>query len=218
MDKFFDKQFWIHEAALYYKRPYLRLEKCARLVNRIAKGDELDLLDVGCGPATLAQLLHKNIHYHGIDIAIHNPGPNLIEMDIINHPIGFENKKFDIVVATGLFEYMGQFQQKKMSEIQQVLKEKGKFIASYTNFSHIHSLTDYTPYNNIVSIKEFKHDLELFFHIERVFPTFYNWNGTEPRKRWSYTIQKYLTVNIPMINSRFAVSYFFICTPKINPI
>lgn len=213
-DKYFDKKFWLDEAALYYKQPYLRLEKCSRLVNRIAQGKEVDLLDVGCGPATLEKLLNKNIHYHGIDIAIHHPGTNLVEMDIINNPINFENKKFDIVIATGLFEYMGKYQKKKMSEIQQVLKDGGKFIVSYTNFGHIHSLIDYTPYNNIVSIKEFTKDLALFFHIDKITPTFYNWNGTEPRKRWSYSIQKYVTIHIPIIHSRFAVSYFFVCTPK----
>ena len=75
----------------------------------MAQGKTYDLLDVGCGPATLMHLLDQNISYHGIDIAIHEPAPNLIEADFLENPISFHGRKFDIVLAQGIFEYVGTF-------------------------------------------------------------------------------------------------------------
>ena len=44
-------------------------------------------------------LLRPNIQYHGIDIAIHDPAPNLIEADFLEVPIQFGDKHFDIILA-----------------------------------------------------------------------------------------------------------------------
>ena len=62
-------------------------------------------------------LLRSNIEYYGIDIAIHDPAPNLIEADLPNTPIRFDGKRFDIVIAQGFFEYIGTFQARKFAEI-----------------------------------------------------------------------------------------------------
>ena len=78
--------FWIKENQKHVPAHY-RLQKSARLINAIAGRDERDLLDVGCGPATLMRLMRPNIHYYGIDIAIHDPAPNLLETDILEKPI-----------------------------------------------------------------------------------------------------------------------------------
>src|SRR5262249_43996585 len=110
------KDFWSKEN-LKYSRPHYRLEKSARIINRLAQGRRCTLLDVGCGPATLASLLRPNIQYYGIDIAISDPAPNLIEADILEAPIQFENKRFDIILAQGVFEYIGNFQAQKFAEI-----------------------------------------------------------------------------------------------------
>ncbi len=77
---YYKRDFWIAEN-LNYAKPHYRLEKAARIVNKLARGQNRTLLDVGCGPATLKHLLGGNIQYHGIDIAIHNPAPNLREVD-----------------------------------------------------------------------------------------------------------------------------------------
>lgn len=99
-----DEAFWLEEN-LRYTKPHFRLEKCARIVNGLAKGAKCDLLDVGCGPATLGQLVAPNINYFGIDIAIQRAAPNLMALDIAHNEIKFGDKTFDIVVAGGLFEY-----------------------------------------------------------------------------------------------------------------
>lgn len=43
---------------------------------------------------------------------------------------------FDIILAQGIFEYVGRFQPQKFAEIAQILNEDGKFIVSYVNFNH----------------------------------------------------------------------------------
>ena len=80
--------------------------------------------------------LDKNIHYYGIDIAIHEPTANLIETDFVENPIGFADRRFDIVVAQGVFEYVGELQDQKFSEIAGLLRDQGTFVLTYTNFGH----------------------------------------------------------------------------------
>src|SRR5579862_3662754 len=119
-DALYKKEFWSEEN-LKYSRPHFRMEKAARLINKLAQGQDRTLLDVGCGPATLQSLLQPNIRYHGIDIAIHDPAPNLIESDFLEEPIRFDGRRFDIVIAQGVFEYVGNFQAQKFSEIADLL-------------------------------------------------------------------------------------------------
>jgi len=78
---------------LKYAEPHFRMRKVAREVRRIARGRECDLLDVGCGPGTLARLMPPGVRYHGVDIAIPASAPNLIEMDIIEEPVSFRGRR-----------------------------------------------------------------------------------------------------------------------------
>ena len=133
----YKKDFWRTEN-LHYSRPHPRMVKVAHIANSLARGRNCTLLDVGCGPTTLASLLQPNIDYYGVDIAIQEPAPNLLEVDLLQEPIGFDGRRFDIVVAQGFFEYVGKFQSQKLAEIADLLAEGGTFIASYVNFGHWH--------------------------------------------------------------------------------
>lgn len=213
-DKYYKKDFWIKEN-LDYARPHFRLEKAARIINRIARGKELDLLDVGCGPAILMHFLHHKIHYHGIDIAIHKSASNLLEMDFLETPIKFGDKRFDIVLAQGVFEYVGSHQSQKFSEIRQLLNEDGFFLSSYVNFDHIHKHI-YPPYNNIQSLGEFQRSLGHFFHVTRVIPTSHRWDHEEPTSSFMKAAHMHVNINIPFLSPRFAVEYFFVCSPRAS--
>jgi SAM-dependent methyltransferase len=210
--KYHKRDFWAKEN-LSYAKPHFRMEKAARIVNRIVGGRECDLLDVGCGPATLMRLVGRNIHYYGIDIAIHDPGPNLAQTDFLESPIQFGDRKFDIILAQGVFEYAGAFQSQKFREIAQLLKAGGTFIVSYVNFDHRNKQI-YWPYNNIQSFNEFYKSLEQHFHIERFFPTSHHWHHHEPHRHLMKVLQMYINVNIPFISPKLAVEYFFICSAK----
>jgi len=195
--------------------PSFRLEKCARTVNSLARGRSCDLLEIGCWPTTLATLLQKNIAYFGMDIAIPEPAPNLLELDYSQDEIKFGSRNFDIVVAAGVFEYLGGREQKKLREIRDLLNDNGTFVLAYTNFEHLNdSLLDRTVYNNIQTIRDFKEDLELFFHVESCFPSSHNWHRTEPNRRFLKRLQMPLEMNLPLISRLLAVSYFFVCSPK----
>jgi len=173
--RYHKRDFWAGEN-LKYVEPHFRMRKVAREVRRVTRGRECDLLDVGCGPGSLASLMPPGVHYHGIDIAIPEPAPNLVEMDIIEEPVSFRGKKFDVVVAQGLFEYVGKFQSQKFAEIAGLLNDGGKFILTYQNFAH-RKREIYWPYSNVLLPDDFRRDLGRFFRIERSFPTSHNWNG-----------------------------------------
>src|ERR1700758_1427021 len=98
----YKRDFW-DEENLKFGEPWYRLEKSARIISKLAAGRECSLLDIGCGAATLMRLLPANIRYHGIDIAIQNPAPNLIEADLIESEIAFGDNRFDLITALGVF-------------------------------------------------------------------------------------------------------------------
>jgi SAM-dependent methyltransferase len=213
--EYYKKEFWSKEG-LKFARPHFRLEKASRIANKIAQGKECDLLDVGCGPATLDRLLDGNINYYGIDIALPGPAPNLIEMDILEKPIDFEGREFDIIMAQGVFEYMGRFQSQKLAEISGILRDNGKFVVSYVNFDH-RNREIIEPYSNIQSLRDFQNSLGQYFTIERLFPASHNWHHGQPNRWFMKASQKHLNLNIPLISPFLAVEYFFICSHHGTP-
>src|SRR5512144_3011817 len=96
------KDYWIVENA-QYAEPSFRLRKCARILDGIAHGRRCDLLDVGCGPAALRELLSPNFNYYGLDIAIQKPASYLREVDFGATKISFDGKRFDFITALGVF-------------------------------------------------------------------------------------------------------------------
>jgi SAM-dependent methyltransferase len=210
--KYYKKTFW-QEENLKYSPPHFRLEKAARIVNALAGDRQCTLLDVGCGPATLERLLASGIEYYGVDIAIANPAPNLKEADILEAPIGFDDRRFDFVVAQGLFEYLGEFQDQKFAEIAAILNPGGHFVLSYVNFDHRNRVI-YYPYSNVQPLDEFRSSLRRVFDIRRQFPTSYNWNHSEPGRWLARTINLHLDLNLPLLGRKLGVEYFFICSLK----
>jgi len=210
--RYYKKDFW-REENLKFDRVHYRMEKAARVINKVVHGRDCELLDVGCGPAALRQVLPGNIRYHGIDIAIQEPADYLIEADFLEAPIKFRDKKFDVVLAQGVFEYMGEHQAQKFDEIARLLKAGGTFIATYVNFAH-RNREVYKPYSNVQPISSFRADLSRNFVIRRSFPTSHNWGHSEPNKKVVRTANIHLNASIPLISKFLAVEYFFICSPR----
>ncbi len=206
------RDFWSEEN-LKFSQPHYRLQKALQIINGLALGKECTLLDVGCGPATLMRMLPTNIHYHGIDIAIHDDAPNLLEADIVKSPIKFRDKRFDIVLAQGLLEYVGDFQSQKFSEIAAILNGDGKFIVTYWNYGHRKKYI-YSAHNNIRSFDDFRNDLARYFNIDRSFPASHNWRHGSPGGKLNQTINMHVNMNIPFISPLLAVEYFVVCSPR----
>jgi len=210
--QYYKRDFWGKEN-LKFGRPWYRVEKSAQVINKLTQGRECVLLDVGCGPAALSKILPSNIEYYGIDIAIRDRAANLIEADLLESRIEFNDKKFDLVIAQGFFEYMGEVQSQKFREIAQLLKEDGKFIVTYTNFSH-RKKHIYAAFSNVQSFDDFRQDLARHFTVERFFPASHNWKHSQPDKRLVKAANMYINANIPLISRMLAVDYFFICSAR----
>jgi SAM-dependent methyltransferase len=208
----YKKDFWSKEN-LNYVRPHLRMEKVARLVNKMSGAASRSLLDVGCGPATLETLLHPNVQYFGVDIAIQQPAPNLIEQDIVESPINFKGQRFDFVIAQGFFEYVGSRESEKFAEIANLLRDGGTFIASYVNFSH-RKPEVYGPYSNVQPFQKFRADVAEHFAIRRCYPTSYNWNHWEPSQRLVRAANMKVNINIPVVGPVLGVQYILICSAR----
>jgi SAM-dependent methyltransferase len=206
------RDFWIQENKKHTP-PHYRLRKTGRVVNRVAGSGDRDLLDVGCGPATLATVVRPGIHYYGIDIAIQEPAPNLMELDILKQPIAFGDRRFDVVVAQGLFEYLSDRQSEKFAEIASLLTDDGKFIVTYTNFGH-RAKHVFTAFSNVQPMADFRAGLARHFTIDQQFPTSYNWNGGQPGHKLLQAVNMNLTANIPVVGPKLAVEYFFVCSRR----
>lgn len=206
------RHFWIEENKKHIPAHY-RLRKTGKIINALAAGGDCDLLDVGCGPATLRTVLRPSIRYHGIDIALQTTAANLIETDILKEPIKFGEQRFNIVVAQGLFEYLGHMQSQKFQEIAELLTPNGKFVVTYTNFSH-RDRRIFEAFSNVHPIAAFREDLVRHFTIERCFPTAYNWHGGQPTRKLLMAANMNLNVNIPVVAKKLAVEYFFICSRR----
>jgi SAM-dependent methyltransferase len=204
-----DRDFWIHENQMYAV-PNFRLRKCARLLDQMMPGRPYELLDVGCGPATLRTLLPANAKYHGIDIAIRHPAPYLEERDFGREPIAMNGLTFDVIVALGVFEYMGERQQQKFEEVRQLLKPGGTFILSYINFEHVRRIV-YPIYNNVQPIDDFRRSLERVFRVRQCFPVSHHWRHKQPGRNALRGLQLRMHWNIPVFSRWLAVEYFCIC-------
>lgn len=208
----YKRDFWSKEN-LKHARRHFRLEKSARILRGIARDRQVDLLDVGCGPATLMSLLPDSMHYYGIDIAIHDQAPNLREADFLETPIGFDGRTFDLVVAQGVFEYVGKFQLQKFAEIHDILKPDGRFIVTYTNFGHRQKEV-YFPYSNVQPLDQFRAELSQYFSIERSFPASHNWQHGQPTRPLAKALNRRVSMSIPLVSPMLAVEYFFVCAPR----
>jgi len=159
------------------------------------------------------RLLPPNIHYYGVDLDTHGQAPNLMEADLLETPIGFNGKKFDIVLAQGFFEYVGNLQAQKFGEIADILSDNGNFIVSYWNYKHRNTQT-FCAHSNIQPVGDFRKDLERYFNVDRFFPASYNWYHGSPSMRLNKAINMHVNVNIPFISPLLAVEYFFICSRR----
>jgi hypothetical protein len=134
----------------------------------------------------------------------------MIEVDITKEPIRFEDRRFDIVLAQGLWEYMGKHQDQKLSEISDLLAPHGVFVTTYVNFRH--RATDvYEVYNNVQTPEQFRRSIEQHFAVERYLPTSHRWHHSEPNRRILRLPNMYLNARLPYLTPILAVEYLLVC-------
>ena len=206
------RDFWSLEN-LKYSQPHYRMRKVARVLNHLADEKPCRLLDVGCGPAALRHLLDPDIAYHGVDIAIQEPSPELVERDLLREPITSDDAPFDLVVAQGFFEYMSDAQSKKFAEIADLLAPDGRFVATYVNFDHLIP-EYYTPYEQYPATRRIPEGPGRAIRHREAGADCTNWNHSEPGQWFVRIPNMYINVKVPMLTSRLAVTYIFVCRPR----
>ena len=207
-----EEKFWRREN-LRFAEPHYRLLKLVRIIDKLTRGRQCSLLDLGCGPATLGRILPANVDYYGIDIAIQRSAPNLLEADLRNTPIRFGEKRFDVVVGQGIFEYVGDAQPRKFLEIASILNPGGRFVGSYWNFEHRKPYV-YPAFSNVQTIEEFRADLANHFKVEKYFPASHNWRHSGPSRPLMKALNLPINFNIPIVSPSLAVEYFFLCSTR----
>lgn len=208
----YKKDYWSREQPKFAS-PHYRLRKTARLVNRILGDRAGTVLDIGCGPGTLGGLLARDVGYYGLDLVAPEATANVRQVDLTESVIRFDDLRFDVVVAQGVFEYLGNHQSQKFVEISRILAPGGRLVITYTNFDH-HKAQIYPQFSNVQPHETFRAALEEHFVIERCFPTSYNWNGGQPNRRWLQAMNMRCNVNVPLVSRRLAVEYFFVCVGR----
>lgn len=99
-----------NDRARAFGTPHLRLRTITSLVASLPGGPG-SLLDIGCGPATLGSMLPSGTDYFGGDIAsdvmpMGNSPDHFAVADLNAGEEPFPTRRFDVVVVSGMFEYI----------------------------------------------------------------------------------------------------------------
>ena len=100
----------------------------------------MTMLDVGCGPAPLRDIVPRHIEYFGIDIAtsviaaMRDPA-HFEAVDLDERQEAFGGRRFDLVVCSGVFEYINR-RQAFIDFLKRKVRPGGWLIMSFTNHQH----------------------------------------------------------------------------------
>jgi O-methyltransferase len=142
--------YWVVEAQKY-SQTHLRIKRVANEINQLPLKNG-SVLDLGCGPATLNNLIdYKRFHYYGVDVFDQHISNGIYKK------FDFENgdwsefpyqQKFEIVVLSGLIEYLSLDRIKNLLDQirENLIAKNGYIILTYTNFDHYsRKSTNYHP-------------------------------------------------------------------------
>jgi ubiquinone/menaquinone biosynthesis C-methylase UbiE len=121
-----------------------------QLAAQIQNMDNPDVLECGCGPGDILELLAPlRCKLTGLDLnqrylnlaASRVPGATLIDGNVEQLP--FPDASFDVVYAVGVFQYLKD-ERAAAKEICRVTKDGGAVLISFANYRMLHLLLD--PY------------------------------------------------------------------------
>ena len=128
------ENYWARET-LKYKSSHARLSIISRTVTNLP-GTQKTLLDIGAGPGTLGTLLPKNIAYTGLDItgsADHSAGVKYCDFDQVSNQTKIDGNPFDIVVISGVLEYLANWEHFTEIVKENWLMDQGYLFVSFIN-------------------------------------------------------------------------------------
>lgn len=121
-----------------------------QLTAQIQNMDNPDVLECGCGPGDILELLAPlrckltglDLNQRYLDLAASRvPGTTLIDGNVEQLP--FPDASFDVVYAVGVFQYLND-ERAAAREICRVTKEGGVVLISFANYRMLHLFLD--PY------------------------------------------------------------------------
>jgi len=111
----------------------LEIAERARIACSMISGDNLKVLDIGCGHGICHNLLKGRLKsYCGIDAAKYPGIKNSKRVDLNNKKLPFASKSFDAVICTDVLEHLF-YPDEICEEIKRVLKPEGIAIISLPN-------------------------------------------------------------------------------------
>lgn len=115
----------------------IRFETTLNLLKPYLK-DTVKILDIGSYTSDLLRMLPEGLDYYGIDndeealeIA-KKRGAKVSRIDIENQKIPFENKSFDVIIATEILEHLKDTE-RVVRQIRDLVKESGVVLISLPN-------------------------------------------------------------------------------------
>lgn len=186
------KQYWEQET-LKYNWTHARLSLIADMISRYPPGTSV--LDLGAGKALLAYMIGPSYRYHGLDIVgsvVEEAGwPQVEACDFDDvAQIALPDAPFDVVVISGLLEYLNNWPSFLQHATEHWLSNDGTCFVSFTNRKGYQNspVQSHPEWKSVVSLREI---IESFasnnMTIERVYPLLWG------NRHWSLPVVRVLS-------------------------
>jgi|APSaa5957512622_1039677.scaffolds.fasta_scaffold27203_2 hypothetical protein len=187
------KRIYWEQETLKYNWSHARMRLVAETIKDYPTGTSV--LDLGAGKALLAHLLGPSYPYYGLDIVGNKSQklswPIVRACDFENiSQVELPNAPYDIIVISGLLEYLDNWAEFLQYVTTHWLSEGGICIVSFTNRKGYEKapIQEHNKWNNILSLPEIIEGLlSLNLRIEKIFPLLWG------NKYWSLPIVKILS-------------------------
>jgi hypothetical protein len=215
------KRIYWEQETLKYNWAHARMRLVAETIKSYPSSTSV--LDLGAGKALLAHMLGPSYSYYGLDIVgnaskeLSWPIVKACDFENISQ-ITLPDVPYDIIVISGLLEYLDNWAEFLHYVTKHWLSEGGICIVSFTNRKGYEKapVKEHNKWNNILSLPEIIEDLSIMdLEIERIYPLLWG------NKLWGLPIVKTLSwladkMQHKLLLDQFWVSQFLCITRQRN--
>lgn len=211
-------RYWEKESPKY-NWPHARLLLIAEIIQRAPAGTSV--LDLGAGKALLARLIGPSYPYRGLDIVgetASEPSVEACDFDHLEH-FHLSGTPYDIVVASGLLEYLENWKSFLRHVTAHWLSPNGLLITSVTNARAYPKapILKHPAWKNMFSLPQILNEMaELDLSVEGVYPLLWG------NKRWGLPLVKALSAlamrqaNFLYLDRPWVSQFLLLARPKHN--
>lgn len=185
------KRYWEQET-LKYNWPHARMQLIAETIRQSPSGSSV--LDLGAGKALLAHLIGPSYRYLGLDLVGETGERPRVDACDFDHLEQFHlsGAPYDIIVASGLLEYLEDWRGLLSHAINHWLAFYGIVLVSFTNARGYNKgpFNKHPEWRNMLSLPEILEELtNLKLTVEVVYPMLWG------NKRWGLPFVKALAAH-----------------------